>query len=379
MSNKMEVNENNNNEISFIELINILLDKKLWIFLSVLIFTVFAGIYALTSKEQWTSKAVIIAPRITELGNLLPLRAEYARVVGDSEFSASKLASGVHGYLKSLLLSNDLKRQFVEKSTSFNKYFETMNEKQKNIYINKFISEYLNVQQPDNDKKKNKSELNEVGLIISFSAETPDFAQKVLEEYIEFLNKYALQQISMEFKVTFDLGLDGLKFSKEQIIANLNKARKVQIENLTNALDIAKKAGIIDFSKGSANNIAIPEYMLGEAKLNISDSKLADGTYLFMLGEKYLQAQLDIAKNTEIVYPLDYYNIDREISQLEPLVTKLAGSVEGANTYRYLTSPDFPITKDKPKVIIILSIGMLLGLILSCIVIFLISALKRSK
>ena len=41
--------------------------------------------------------------------------------------------------------------------------------------------------------------------------------------------------------------------------------------------------------------------MLGDTRLNISDSELADGTYLFMLGEKYLQAQLDIAKNTPVV------------------------------------------------------------------------------
>ena len=59
--------------------------------------------------------------------------------------------------------------------------------------------------------------------------------------------------------------------------------------------------------------------MLGAGRLNISDSKLADGTYPFMLGEKYLQAQLDIAKNTEIVYPVDYYSYGKTVNKVNKI------------------------------------------------------------
>ena len=98
-----------------------------------------------------------------------------------------------------------------------------------------------------------------------------------------------------EFKLGFNLRLDALKFTKLQIEESLTEAKKVQVENLTKALNIAKKAGITDFSKANTNSLSVPEYMLGEGRLNISDSKLADGTYLFVLGEKYLQAQLDLS------------------------------------------------------------------------------------
>ena len=67
---------------------------------------------------------------------------------------------------------------------------------------------------------------------------------------------------------------------------SLTEARTVQVENLTKALNIAKKAGIKDFSKSNSNNFSIPEYMLGAGRLNISDSKLADGTYPFSVGRK---------------------------------------------------------------------------------------------
>lgn len=92
-----------------------------------------------------------------------------------------------------------------------------------------------------------------------------------MTEYVNFVNQYSLNQINQEFKQGFNLRLDDQRFSKEQIEENLTEAKKVQVENLTNVLDIAKKAGIKDFSRGN----------------NISDSKLADGTYLYSLKNIY--------------------------------------------------------------------------------------------
>ncbi|HHF1691993.1 TPA: hypothetical protein ACPJBI_000095, partial [Haemophilus influenzae] len=101
--------------------------------------------------------------------------------------------------------------------------------------------------------------MDKIALKITFSAETPKYAQSVLTEYVNFVNQYSLNQTNQEFKQGFNLRLDELRFSKEQIEENPTEAKKVQVENLTNALDIAKKAGIKDFSRGN----------------NISDSKLA--------------------------------------------------------------------------------------------------------
>jgi len=84
-----------NDEIDLIELISILWKKKLWIMLSSFIFTAIAGVYAFTAKEQWTSTTIVVAPRSTDLGNLLLVRAEYARIIGDSEFSAGGLSDSL--------------------------------------------------------------------------------------------------------------------------------------------------------------------------------------------------------------------------------------------------------------------------------------------
>ena len=368
---------NESDEIDLIELIRVLWKKKLWIILSALVGMAISASYAFTAKEQWTSTTIVVAPRSTDLGNLLLVRAEYARIIGDSEFSAGGLSDSLYGQFKHFLLSSDLKREFLSQSTLVKEYTKEMTEEQRANYIENAILNYLVVHEVDPNKKDLKA-LDKIGLKITFSAETPTLAQSVLTDYVNFVNLHILNQTNKEFKLGFDLRLDGLRFSKKQIEESLTEAKKVQVENLTNALGIAKKAGITDFSKGNSKNLSIPEYMLGEGRLSISDSKLADGTYLFMLGEKYLQAQLDIAKNTEIVYPVDYYSTERQLVKLTELESRL-DDIGEVKSYYYLSSPDYPMIKDKPKKLLILVIGFLIGLILSSFIILLSSLIQSTK
>ena len=359
MSNVYSQKINETDEVDLIELIRTLWKKKLWIILSAFVFTIIAASYAFTAKEQWTSTAIVAAPRSTDLGSLLPVRAEYARIVGDSEFSTGKLSNSLYEQFKHFLLSSDLKREFLSQSTLVKDYTKEMTDEQRDNYIETAISNYLVVHEVD-PKKKDLTELDKIGLKLTFSAETPKLAQSVLIDYINFVNKYVLNQTNKEFKLGFNLRLDALKFTKLQIEESLTEAKKVQVENLTNALNIAKKAGITDFSKANTNSLSVPEYMLGEGRLSISDSKLADGTYLFMLGEKYLQAQLDIAKNTEIVYPVDYYSTERQLVKLTELESRL-DDIGEVKSYYYLSSPDYPIVKDNGRKLPILLGGLIIG------------------
>lgn len=379
MSDSVNVaSQQHNDEIDLVEIIRILWDKKWWIILSSFVTALLAGVYAFTAKEQWTSKATVIGPRITELGKLLPIRAEYARITENSEFTAGGLAKGLHDNFKHFLLSDDLKEEFLKQSPWLATQTEGKSEQEKAKFISDTVTESLKIHKPDN-KKKDEKELEEIGLKISFSAEKPEDAQHILKQYIDYINSYTVNEINEEFKVSFDLRLENLRFAKQQISSNLDESKTVQVENLEKALDIAKKAGITDFSRNTTtpqNAFIMPEYLSGEAKLNISDSKLADGTYLFMLGEKYLQAQLDIAKEKGFAYPLNYYQVDRQISQLEPLSTKL-DSINGVKAYRYLASPDYPVNKDKPKRILILIVGFILGLVLSTFTLVIKSLIKK--
>ena len=105
---------NESDEIDLIELIKKSMERKSYgIILSAFVCTAIAAGYAFTAKEQWTSTAVIVAPRSTELGKLLSVRAEYARIIGDNDFSTGGLSNSLYGQFKHFLLSNDLKKRIL--------------------------------------------------------------------------------------------------------------------------------------------------------------------------------------------------------------------------------------------------------------------------
>ncbi|MCK9059610.1 hypothetical protein MY802_02475 [Haemophilus influenzae] len=164
--------------------------------------------------------------------------------------------------------------------------------------------------------------MDKIALKITFSAETPKYAQSVLREYVNFVNQYSLNQTNQEFKQGFNLRLDELRFSKEQIEENLTEAKKVQVENLTNALDIAK--------------------------------------------------------NTPVVYPANYYITDRQLFKLNKLASQLE-LVEDVKTYYYLSSPDYPMVKDNSKRALILAIGFIIGILLPTFFILLGSVIQTNK
>ena len=213
-----------------------------------------------------------------------------------------------------------------------------------------------------------KKDPNAIGVNVSFAAETPKDAQNVLLDYIQFVNQWVLAENKKDFLANINLVLSGLDVQKNKIERDTETVRQIQLENLTTALDIAKSAGIKDYSKSLSGNVSVPEVLLGDAKVPFSDSKLRDGSYLFMLGEKYLQAQVDTLKNAPLVYPQNYYNIEKQANLLNILEKKVEkeGAVSG---YYYLSEPDYPVQRDWPKRLILLIVGFVFGIVLSSLII----------
>lgn len=365
MSNIYSQKINESDEIDLIELIKNLWKKKLWIILSAFVCTAIAAGYAFTAKEQWTSKSVVIAPKVANLGDYLSFRSEYASILDIKDFSQDKVSEKVFNDFKTALFSRSLKEAFFSQSAWFNTYAakNANSEEAKQKLLSNLVDKNLIVTIPDP-----KKDPNAIGVNVSFAAETPKEAQDVLLDYIQFVNQWVLSENKKDFLANIDLVLSGLDIQKNKIERDTETVRQIQLENLTRALDIAKSAGIKDYSKSLGGNVSVPEVLLGDAKVPFSDSKLSDGSYLFMLGEKYLQAQVDTLKNAPLVYPLNYYNIEKQANLLNVLEKKVEKEsiVSG---YYYLNSPDYPVVKDKPKRLIILAIGFILGVIISSLII----------
>lgn len=356
-----DINYQNNNEIDLIELIRTLWNKKLWILLCACFFTVIAGIYAFTEKEQWTSKSVIIAPKVSNLGDYLSFRSEYASILDIKDFSQDKVSEDVFNDFKTALFSRSLKEAFFSQSKWFNTYSakNTNSEEAKQKLLSNLIDKNLIVTVPDP-----KKDPNSIGVNVSFAAESPKEAQEVLSAYIQFVNQWVVIQNKKDFIADISVVRGGLEIQKNKIKQDAESVHQIQLENLTTALDIAKSVGIKDYSKSLSGNVSVPEALLGDAKVPFSDSKLSDVSYLFMLGEKYLQAQVDALKNASLVYPLNYYNIEKQANLLNVLEKKVEkeGDVRG---YYYLSEPHYPVIKDRPKTLLIIFPSFFIGFILS--------------
>ena len=365
MSNIYSQKINETDGVDLIELIRILWTKKLWIIISAFIFMAISSGYAFTAKEQWTSKSVVIAAKVANLGDYLSFRSEYASILDIKDFSQDKVAETVFNDFKIALFSRSLKEAFFSQSKWFDTYAanNANSEEAKQKLLSNLVDKNLIVTVPDP-----KKDPNSIGVNVSFAAETPKEAQDVLLDYIQFVNQWVLAENKKDFLANINLVLSGFEVQKNKIERDIETVRQIQLENLTTALDIAKSAGIKDYSKSLSGNVSVPEVLLGDAKVPFSDSKLSDGSYLFMLGEKYLQAQVDTLKNAPLVYPLNYYNIEKQANLLNLLEKKVEkeGAVRG---YYYLSEPDYPVQRDWPKRLILLILGFVFGMVFSSLVI----------
>ena len=348
---------NESDEIDLIELIKILWNKKLWIILSAFVCTAIAAGYAFTAKEQWTSKSVVVAPKVANLGDYLLFRGEYASILEIKDFSQDKVSESVFNDFKTALFSRSLKEAFFSQSKWFDTYAarNASSEETKLKLLSNLVDKNLIVTVPDP-----KKDPNVIGVNVSFAAETPKEAQDVLAAYIQFVNQWVVIQSKKDFLADISVVRGGLEIQKNKIKQDAENARQIQLENLTTALDIAKSAGIKDYSKSLSGNISLLEVSLSDTRVPFSDSKLGDGTYLFMQGEKYLQAQVDTLKGAPLVYPLSYYNLEKKINLLASLEHKVERE-DDISGYYYLSAPDYPVVKDNGRKLPILLGGLIIG------------------
>lgn len=361
-------------EIDLIELLTLLWKKKVTIIATTFICVVIAAIYAFTAKQQWTSKAEVIAPTTVSLNNYLNIRREYARILG-SDFDVNSLSNSLFSKFNQLMYSLDEREHFLSQSEVYKLESAGKDEEQQRVILNKLARENITITKPDA-----KKDPDAIGIKISFAAEKPALAQDTLKAFITKISQESLDYNFKSFLVSYNEKLTDLRFGLNQIKQNADVQRNIRLENLNRALDTAKRADIKDYLKISGeveNNLL--NIIRTDTSIPLSESPLSDNPCLFILGEKYISAQISAIKQNDIIYPPKYYQIQEQITKLEALAQKFKEGKLETDAYTYLSSPDYPVVKDKPKRLLILAAGMLIGLILSIIYVLLTSAFISRK
>lgn len=372
---QQKVQNYKDDEIDLIELVSLLWKKKLTILIITTICVLIAAGYAFTAKERWTSKAVVLTPTTISLEKYLNIRREYQRILGGN-LDTHVIANNLFSKFNEQLYSLDNRENFFSTAKVYQyEVTKITDEKTKKEILNDLVTKDIVVSKPDL-----KKDPDTIGLSISFSAQTPNLAQTTLKQFIKSISQQAFAFNLASFLIEYNETISNLKFEKDKIERNLKAQKQVRLENLGKALEIAKEANIKNFSRevNDTSDLSVLALARSDTTISLSDdSRLGDNTYLFMLGEKYLKAQLDITNQTKIIYPPRYYEIQTQLDQLEQLAQKLKNIKEDAFTY--LSSPDYPVVKDRPNRIIILIIGLCLGLVVSICIIIMTKILNRYK
>lgn len=370
--NDMTTQSLQNDEIDLLELIRTLWKHKVQIIVITALTTLLAAMYAFTAKQQWTSKAIVIAPRLTDMGDYLAIRREYNRILQIDAIDPSALSENLFTHFSELARSIDTRNAFFIQSDIYNKLTEGKSEFEKNKILFDLSNKATKFIIPDA-----KKEPNSIGYLITFYAENPQEAKNTLVSFINFVNFEASKVELNNYLIDFENTLKSLKYEKLVHDENVSLFQKVQLDYLNKAYETANRAGIEDYYRfNSDENFTTSSSPTTQAQISLEDSQLFDSNYLFMLGKKYIKAQIEAINERGKIYPTRYYQIDSQIKQLEPLLEQIKQIK--IKTYQYHASPDYPVRKDKPKRLIILVVGFIIGLFCSSISILIVNALKSS-
>ncbi|SPY08779.1 LPS O-antigen chain length determinant protein WzzB [Oligella urethralis] len=352
-------------EIDLLDLLSTLWAHKFLIIL----FTVlgFAAAYGLSllQTEQWRSSAAVVAPRLVDTEGLVTEARTIQHINNPNSIKNPKEDIDINQFLINIFnnflytaADHDEKQSYLSKTALFQRL---QKDAEPNVVLDR-LSQNLSVQLPD---EKNKSLATSYTL--SFISDTPESAQEVLSGYIDNINQVATKTIRNDFYNDLNSKIAAAKQGKEILERAANTTRQINIEHYTNALSIAQKAGIKSVSGGLAglNGIANSEVML---QIDLNNPEL-----LYLQGEEILSALLEVAKNSPVIYPDEYFQLQYRIEALEALQNK----EPEFQAFSYLMRPTLPPKRSSPKRAQMAVIGALVGGVLSCLVVLIMAAFRN--
>lgn len=335
-----------NDEIDLIELFRTLWKQKAKIALVTAVTTIAAGIYAFTAEEVWTSKAVITAPKASDMGEFYQLAQNLERNApmvttpdgGQTKTEDAKqlqftnLQENVFKEFKDTLNSLDERRAFVAGTDYYKEKIKGESTRDQKLTLKEIVED--NISYFAADEKKIKFDT------ISFSANTPQKAQLLLQQYMVQLNSKVIKKNEVELNLLLNKFRQDLETEAKNLESNAEDQLRLEINAVKSALAQAKGMNLTE----PAANLPVE----------------LDNTTMYLLGSKALLAKLTYLKASDPVFPTRYFEIQRQLKTLDSI--KIIATTGDA--FSYIDIANVPVKKDKPKEILLIIAGFLFGLIL---------------
>lgn len=334
-------------EIDLIELFGSLWKQKAKIALITAATTLAAGIYAFTAEEVWTSKAVITAPKASDMGDFYQLAQNLERnapmittvdgvstkTVEAKQLQFTNLQTKIFKEFKDRLNSLDERRKFIIGSEFYKEKIKGKSIQEKKLILREITEQNIQYSAADDIKKTFDT--------VSLSANTANQSQALLQQYITSVNEQVVRDNELQLKILLNKFQQDLIVEAKALESNSEDVLKLKIKNVSDALDQAKEMNITESSK----NLPV----------EINESTM------YLLGTKALSAKLASLKVSEPIQTKHYFDIRQQLKSLNEI--KLVPT-EG-KMFSYMDAPDDPVTKDKPKRVIILIISFFLSFLAS--------------
>ncbi len=335
-----------NDEIDLVELFHTLWRQKARIAMITMATTLAAGIYAFTAEEEWTSKAVITAPKASDMGEFYQLVQNLDRnapIVTTADGVQTKtedakqlqfanLQTNLFKEFKDTLNSLDERRNFFVSTDFYKEKIKGKSERDQKIILKEIIEKNIQYTVADDVKKTFDT--------ITLSADTAKSSQILLQQYIAMVNAKVITNNEHELVLLLNKFQKDLVAETKALEINAGDMLKLKIKNVSDALAQAKEMNLIEKSE----NLPI----------EISDSTM------YLLGSKALSAKLASLKASEPTLTKSYFDAQQQLKILNEIKFN---SIKG-NVFTFIDTPDEPVTKDKPKRMLILVLGLFLGMML---------------
>ncbi|WP_144414943.1 LPS O-antigen chain length determinant protein WzzB [Photobacterium swingsii] len=351
---------NKKDEIDLFELCNVLWLNKVKIIALSLLFAIAAIIYALTAQQWWSSKAVIIPAQLNDFSEYQFQVKQFQPVFDVYQQDGTIL---VNEELTPLIDNEKLFQQFINSFNSLanKKAFLLSSEQFQEYLTNNEISDEEAISRTLNawfhkikaiitDKKRRDV------YTLSLQATTGESSFALLNSYIAFVS-------AQVFKDNLS-NLTAVTQAKENELKQMLTIFEAQASNY---IDVEKQRSLLSLDIAKAAKLEQPV-------TNITDNKLFD----IQLGAKALQAKvkaLDSIENLGVVDP----NIQQVKAKLSLLKSTKVNSNISFKTFRFLENVEMPLNRDKPKRVLIVIFGTLLGGILAAVIVLIQHAISKHK
>ncbi|WP_262415363.1 Wzz/FepE/Etk N-terminal domain-containing protein [Vibrio sp. SCSIO 43132] len=357
---QMTNNYQQNDEIDLRELCQSIWEGKLVVFASTALVAIVALLYALLAQEWWTSKAKVALPQLYNLAEYEKQVSQFQPIFDVYQEDGTVLVSEKLDPLRDPEIlfaqfiqafnSSNNKKLFLSSNPEFVEYLKQYDEDEDKEYLDKFYSLWFENILADKENKKSDDHVYE----LSFTAKTQESSALNLQDYVRFVKLKTHESALRNLQSIVDAKQDELHLQKRILVSQAESRIEVEIESAEYALRMAVAANVISPIQTNSD----------KERFHID------------LGVKALKEKVEVLrsiKNLGVIEPR-LQQVQAKLDLLGKL--KINNDIQFDN-FRLLDDITKPDSRDKPKRILIVLLGIILGMFLGIGIVLVRTAFKQ--